>query len=218
MITPDFEIARFLKLDPVMHAGAPDPNPVAGNETVGVVFSPNGDRMYFGAQRSFALAGQLPQGVVYEITGPFRDRAKGGGRGRGRLRRWRWRRRPRRRRSGGGAGGKGPEMRMRARKHKRINHFLRNGMPVRIEVDEPIGVSATLRTTGGAKRRAVTIGRGSTSVAVQGKTALRVHATEDAAGYLRDRDRVPARLTVTATDADGHRTVARRKVVLGRGD
>ena len=72
LITPDYVISRFLKLDPVMHAGPSSPSPVSGNETVGVVFSPDGSRMYFGAQRSFAEASQAPRGVVYEITGPFR--------------------------------------------------------------------------------------------------------------------------------------------------
>ena len=52
LITPEFEITRFLKLDPVKHAGAPEENPVGDNETVGVVFSPDGTRMYFGAQRT----------------------------------------------------------------------------------------------------------------------------------------------------------------------
>ena len=82
LITPKFEVARFLTLDPVMHAGPPDGNPVAGNETVGVVFSPDGARMYFGAQRSFGLAGNenVPTGVVYEVNGPFRQAPKPRGR------------------------------------------------------------------------------------------------------------------------------------------
>lgn len=73
LITPEFEVSRFLKLDPVMHSGPPPGSPFAGNETVGVVFNPAGDRMYFGAQRSFAPAGigALPLGVVYEVSGPF---------------------------------------------------------------------------------------------------------------------------------------------------
>src|SRR5215213_3010992 len=64
MITPDFEIARFLKADPQKHAGPPPPSPLAGNEAVGVVFSPAGDRMYFGMQRSFPVGvDALPAGV-----------------------------------------------------------------------------------------------------------------------------------------------------------
>ena len=86
LITPAFEITRFLKLDPVMHAGPPPGNPVAGNETVGVVFNPEGTRMYFGAQRSsLGPDPNIPTGVVYEISGPFRQAAAGKpGKGKGR--------------------------------------------------------------------------------------------------------------------------------------
>lgn len=75
MITPEFEVTRFLKLHPEVHGGPPQGSVFEGNETVGVVFNPAGDRMYFGAQRSFGLAGvnALPVGVVYEISGPFRQ-------------------------------------------------------------------------------------------------------------------------------------------------
>jgi secreted PhoX family phosphatase len=73
LITPEFRVTRFLKLHPRIHSGPPEGTPFADNETVGVVFNPAGDRMYFGAQRSFGVAGAdaLPAGVVYEISGPF---------------------------------------------------------------------------------------------------------------------------------------------------
>jgi uncharacterized protein len=61
IITPDRQVASFLRLDPVMHAGIEG----SGNETVGVVFDPSGTRLYFGAQRSFG------RGAVYEVSGPF---------------------------------------------------------------------------------------------------------------------------------------------------
>jgi secreted PhoX family phosphatase len=77
LITPDFEISRFLKLHPEVHSGPPPGSPVAGNELVGVVFDPSGTRMYFGAQRSFAFGvDELPRGVVYEVSGPFRQAAR----------------------------------------------------------------------------------------------------------------------------------------------
>jgi uncharacterized protein len=62
LITPDRQVAAFLRLDPTRHAGIQG----MGNETVGVTFDPSGGRMYFGAQRSFG------RGAVYEISGPFR--------------------------------------------------------------------------------------------------------------------------------------------------
>ena len=63
IITPDRQVASFLRLDATVHAGIPE----MGNETVGVTFDPSGRRLYFGAQRSFG------RGVVYEISGPFRS-------------------------------------------------------------------------------------------------------------------------------------------------
>jgi len=62
VITPDRQVAAVVRLDPAVHAGLPE----AGNETVGVVFSPRGDRLYFGAQRTAGV------GAVYEVRGPFR--------------------------------------------------------------------------------------------------------------------------------------------------
>jgi secreted PhoX family phosphatase len=62
LITPDRQVAAFLRLDATRHAGIQG----MGNETVGVTFDPSGGRMYFGAQRSFG------RGAVYEISGPFR--------------------------------------------------------------------------------------------------------------------------------------------------
>ena len=65
LITPDRQVAAFLRLDPEVHKGIEG----MGNETVGVTFSPAGDRLYFGAQRSFG------RGALYEISGPFRTAA-----------------------------------------------------------------------------------------------------------------------------------------------
>lgn len=68
VITPEGEVARFLKLTGSQHflPGALE------SETVGVCFDPSGTRMYVGSQRGFGI------GVVYEITGPFRlDRPAG---------------------------------------------------------------------------------------------------------------------------------------------
>ena len=66
IITPDREVARFLKVTGPQHEGAGFD---ARSELCGVVFDPAGDRMFFASQRGFG------SGVIYEITGPFRPEA-----------------------------------------------------------------------------------------------------------------------------------------------
>lgn len=191
MITPEFEVSRFLKLDPVKHAGPPAGTPFEDNETVGVVFSPDGKRMYFGAQRSFGVVGvpPLPAGVVYEVTGPFRlSRAVA-------------------------MDSRAPKIRLRVRKRKRIARFLRFGLPISLDLDEPAGVDATLRVPspgGGSKL----IARARPSVAVAGRVGLRLAPVRRASRLLDGADEIAAVLKVVATDAAGNRTVARRKIRL----
>jgi secreted PhoX family phosphatase len=197
LITPEFEITRFLKLDPVKHAGPPPGNPVAGNETVGVVFNPDGQRMYFGAQRSsLGPDPNFPIGVVYEISGPFRHPAAGGA---------------------GGANGGGslqdllaPGMRLRARKRRRIRKLLRRGFPIELGLDELAGVDATL-TLGGKL-----LARATPSVAVRDRVPLSLEPSEDAGRILKGRDVVRATLTVVGTDAAGNRTQLSRRIKLFR--
>ncbi len=66
IITPDGQVARFLKLTGDQHFKP------AQSETIGVCFDPSGTRMYLGSQRGFGA------GVVYEITGPFRSERRAG--------------------------------------------------------------------------------------------------------------------------------------------
>jgi uncharacterized protein len=221
LITPDFEITRFLKLDPVMHSGPQEPNPLADNETVGVIFSPDGSRMYFGAQRSFGVGGNddVPAGVVYEVSGPFRQTAGGGNGGDGS--------------AGGGQGGaagvtggkglRAPGARLRARRRRQIPRFLNSGLPIRLELDEAAGVDATLRlaSAGGNVARSAgsrLIARARPSVAVNGLVPLRLEPTANARKLLEGRDEAIAKLKVVATDPAGNRTVRRRKVKLVAGD
>lgn len=62
IITPEGEVARFLKLTGPQHGSGE-----AISEVTGPVFDPSGTRLYFSSQRAFGL------GQVYEITGPFRQ-------------------------------------------------------------------------------------------------------------------------------------------------
>jgi hypothetical protein len=210
VITPEMEIARFLKLDPELHAGPPEGSPVAGNETVGVVFDPSGGRMYFGAQRSFGLGvDAVPRGVVYEIEGPFRLPPRAGrGTGEGDTVEPRMRL----------GDTVEPRMRLRARKRVRIGKLVRRGLPVGLELDEPAGVEAVLKVPvrRGGRRRYVAVARAEPSVGVAGDVALRLRPTARARRVLRGRRRVTARLTVVATDAAGHRAVERRSLELVR--
>lgn len=188
LITPDFEISRFLTLDPEIHSGPPS-GPIAGNETVGVVFDPPGTKMYFGAQRSFGVGGNpnLPAGVVYEVSGPFRSPNSSGF----------------------------SKLRLRARRRISIERFLRHGLPIDLELDGPAGVRAQLRVAvGGRSANAglATIGKLHTGVAIEGRTTLRVEPTKHARRLLRNRDDLATRLKVTATGVNGYRAVARQRV------
>ena len=219
LITPEFEISRFLKLDPELHAGPPGGSPIADNELVGVVFDPSGTRLHFGVQRSFGVGtDQIPRGVVYEVEGPFRGPASGwGGTGGGDV--------PGGASDGGEPGspqaqdGTAPSLRLRARKRMRVRRFLDEGLPISVVLDEPAGVDAWLRISvrdGDGERRAATIGRAAPGVAVSGDVALRLEPTRSARRLLSGRREVTARLGVVATDGAGNRTVQRRTVELWR--
>jgi uncharacterized protein len=200
LITPGFEVARFLKLDPDLHSGPPEPSPVKGNETVGVVFDPSGERMYFGAQRSFGVGGneQIPAGVVYEVTGPFRG-APGPGTG------------------GNPPGGVPGQPQLWVQSRRRARRFLREGLPVRLDLPEPMGVDAVLRASyrgADGRRRWTRIGTASPSVALNGKATIRLDPAGRVRRVLRGRRRVGAKLKVVATNGRGQRNVLVRDVVL----
>jgi secreted PhoX family phosphatase len=192
MITPQFEVSRFLKLDPAIHSGPPEGTPFAGNETVGVVFSPDGSRMYFGAQRSFGILGvpPLPAGAVYEITGPFRQSVP--------------------------ADVGAPTLQVRAPKRRSIKRLLASGLPVKLELGQPSAVAATLRARGDGdeRERGFVIARAESTVALGGDAALMLRPGKRSRTRLRRRRRLPATLEVTATDIRGRSVRVERKVLL----
>jgi uncharacterized protein len=65
VITPEGEVARFLKLTGSDHNES---------ELTGPVFDPTGQRFFFSSQRTLGL------GAIYEVTGPFRTRRPSPGR------------------------------------------------------------------------------------------------------------------------------------------
>jgi len=196
MITPQFEVSRFLKLHPGIHSGPPEGSLFEGNETVGVVFSPDGSRMYFGAQRSFGILGvpPLPAGAVYEITGPFRQAVPAA------------------------AIDSPPTMRIRAKRRRSIKRLLKVGLPVNLELGQPSGVVATLRAKTPRPDRGkggFVIALAESSVALVGDAALLLEPTGRARRWLRRRRRAVAVLEVTATDLRGRSVSAKQKVVIG---
>jgi hypothetical protein len=193
LITGDFDVARFCKLDMNVHGGPAEPSPFKGNETVGVVFDPAGERMYFGAQRSFPIGGPTgpPRGVVYEVRGPFRKTAPV----------------------------RFPVNRARTPKEIEIPKYLRSGLPVRLELDELVGVGAELRVyrrTSGGRRRPVKIGGAVSETALKGRAALRVRGGKRARAQLRGKRRVKAELIVKIRSPYGRRKAVRRDVTLVR--
>jgi hypothetical protein len=186
LITPSFEISRFLRLDPAVH--------IADNELVGVVFSPDGTRMHFGAQRSFAVAGDpYSGGVVYEVVGPFRQLD-----------------------GESNTPSTALNLLVDIPRHTRIERFLRRGLTIGVDTDAPAGVEARLRVRRPGRRTGLrTIASVKPGVALQGATKLLLEPTRDAKRLLRGRGNVEAELKVVATGVS-ERAVARRRVGLRR--
>lgn len=150
MITPEGEVARFLKLTGDQHF-----RPVQ-SETIGVCFDPSGTRMYLGSQRGFGA------GVVYEISGPFRQTrptgtVPGGGTAT-----------PNPATPPGGnpaGGGPGPvrpgaPLGLDVAKKLGIAALTDRGLPIRLTVDAACTVRATLtitESTGKGKKRTTTL-------------------------------------------------------------
>ena len=109
IISPEHEVARFLKLTGAGHflPGA------AQSETTGLTFDPSGTRMYLCSQRFQG------SGIVYEISGPFRQA-----------------RPPWRARDPGA-----PSARRRARRRP-----CEPGLPIGIEVARRISIQSLIRT------------------------------------------------------------------------
>jgi secreted PhoX family phosphatase len=198
LITPDRQVASFLRLDPVLHAGIDG----LSNETVGVTFDPSGTRLYFGAQRSFG------QGAVYEVTGPFRADAGapagivvGGAAttlattGEGRLT---------------AADRVAPGVRLRHARSISAANLTRRGLALTLELTEPSALD--VRLTGASGR---TLARRRTPVAVRGRVRVRVKPGGATARTVRRRTRaLRAQLVIVVRDAAGNRTTVRRKVTV----
>ena len=131
----------------------------------------------------------LPRGIVFEIEGPFRKAAPV----------------------------RFPVNRARAPKQIEIPRYLESGLPVRLELDELVGVGAELRVwrrTPGGRRRPAKIGGAVAKTALRGQAALQVRGRKRARALLRGKRRVKAELVVKIRSPYGKRQAVRQDVTL----
>jgi secreted PhoX family phosphatase len=177
MLSADGRIcASFLQLEGSQHQGAPE----LGNELTGVIFDPSGTRMYFAAQRSYGF------GVIYEITGPFRNERQD-------LRQ--------------------PTLRVDAKETARVGRIAGRGLKVEVLADEACIVTASIRVPG---RDGFTAARKRVELVSGEHQTIRLKAGRKAADRLRRRRGAKAKLVVKAVDERGNKRRVVRDLALKR--
>lgn len=211
------EVAPFLRF-----AGAD----FEASEVCGVCFDPSGTRMYVTSQRAYPIApGQPGPGGVFEVSGPFRLPTGGQpedfvfGPPAGEVR------------PNGplnpGPDTNGPKLTVGSRKRIVRRTLVKQGLRVRVRVDEAAQVSVAYRSAdilrvpglGGSTPRpkTVTLARASATFDRGGEVIARLRLGKNARSRLRRRARpVKARVLVVARDAAGNRSSVVRTVVVGR--
>ena len=212
IITPAREVAPLIRFE------GPDHD---DSEVCGVVFSPDGNRLYCTSQRAFG-----GPGAVYEITGPF-NKPQGGvpddfvfGPPAGEAR-------PRGPLNPGGDRSK-PGVRLRKPGGLKRRRLLRRGLTVEVEVEEPGRVAvqldspelATVPGKGGStpRPRNVVLSRGE-AIVERGVSSVEV-ALPKPRGRARKllgrkRGAVRARVLVAVLDASGNETALTARVRIG---
>ena len=171
VITPEGEVARFLKVTGSQHGIGGD----VMSEVTGPCFDPSGTRLYFSSQRGYVV------GVVYEITGPFRTERPAG--------------------SAATAPPAVPRAALGLEVPRRVrrSRLLRKGLPVALTLDRAaelrVTVTARMRTRTGAPLRTVRIARYADTLPA-GSAQVRVKPRRGVRPALRRRRR-PLRATVT---------------------
>lgn len=225
LITPEREVARFLKLTGDQHFLGGE----LTSETVGLCFDPSGTRMYLGSQRAWLT------GAVYEVSGPFRQERPAGARpgggtpgdGGGRPG------------TGGGTPGQnapgerppadgGPSRGVRpgaplgldVAKRIRVDGLTRRGLALALTLDRPATITATLtaRLPGaGGRRRTVTLARVRRR-AGRGPERLRLRPSSHAVTRMLRARRAPlaATLEVRVSSPGAPTRVLRRSVKITR--
>jgi hypothetical protein len=211
LITPEREVSPFLRFTGPAHQVSGG----SSSEVCGVVFDPSGTRMYCTSQRAHpSVSGAPGPGAVYEISGPFRQRAGGAG--------------PVRFGPPAGERRTGPlrhtdgELRVNVRRRVGRTSLLRRGLEVDVKAPPGALVSAVLDTPdllrspgpGGTtdRPRTVTLARRSFQ-GLRRTRHPRLRLGPKASRRLRRRRRpLTARVLVTARLPDGRRLRAVRRV------
>jgi secreted PhoX family phosphatase len=174
IITPQREVARFLKLTGNMHIAAGE----ARSEICGVIFDPSGTRMFFASQRG------LGTGIIYEVTGPFRQERPATVRPRG--------------------------FRVHVPRNVTRKTLLARGLPFSVVTGKDIDVTATLTARLG--RRTETLARVHEAIDGPGRDKLRLRPGASMRRLIRRRRSLRATVTIVATDSSGGRRVIERSV------
>jgi uncharacterized protein len=189
IITPEGEVARFLKVTGPQHTGG---GGAISSELTGVNFDPSGTRMYFSSQRGFGM------GVTYEITGPFRTARVD-------------RRAPGMRVQVPRSIGLGAFLRGGVP----VSLLIDEPAQVFVSVSwlRPRSRRAQRRRV---KRRRIALARGRRRISQRGAWKVRARPRRRTRTRLRGMRRLNARVLVVARDPAGNRRVAMRLVRIGR--
>jgi hypothetical protein len=166
LITPNRRVTRFLKLTGSAHTGANE----ARSEITGVTFDPSGDRMFFASQRGFVT------GVIYEITGPFRQQRPSPGR----------------------PGG----FRVDVPRRITTRAMLGQGLPITVVTNRAVDISArvTADLPSSRGRRRVTLARVRREIDQAGRYKLRLRLKGQRRSRVAREGSFPARVTIVITD------------------
>ena len=185
LISPEREVAEFLQLTGSQHTEG---------EVCGAIFDPSGTRFYFSSQRAFG------PGVIYEVTGPFRQE------------------RPAERFP--------PNLLVTAPASIAARRLARRGLPVEVRSNRAVELSLTLRTP---RLRRVRRGRRSALAAVRrlglgslrragarGRLDLLIRPGKRGRRRLRSLRPRKVELVVLAVDAFGNRRRITQEIRLTR--
>ncbi len=166
IITPEGEVARFLKLTGPQHGSGE-----AISEVTGPIFDPSGKRLYFSSQRAFGF------GQVYEITGPFRTDRPAGAPPVGRAVA-----------APAPAPVPAPALGIEIPRQRNRKTLFKLGLPIALTLDKPAEVEVTVRSTfvERKRRRTVTLARASGKIDA-GPELLRLEFNRSARDRLRRR-------------------------------